>query len=338
MGAVCAFLVTIALSCSSSGGHDSPSSPVRSASPTTLPGHPTGPSAGCRSRHTARPGTTDAVIESGGAQRHYQLTVPAGYDGRQPRPLVLALHSLTIDYHVVPMSSGLTGPGDQRHFITVAPSGLLGPDGLPYWNAAPVKTNDDVAFISTLLDHLEATLCVDTGKVISIGMSNGAQMSSLSACRLAGRIDGIGPIAGVEYSHPCDTAPTPVIAFHGAKDPIVPYGGGGLDSVRIADENFYEGHVPADTTTSHGVDAAMRGWARHNHCDPEPASTKVASDVEKRTWKGCAAPTELYVVTDGGHAWPGMCFPGFEATMGHCTEDIDATDLILASLLGPTGH
>jgi polyhydroxybutyrate depolymerase len=215
-----------------------------------------------------------------------------------------------------------------HRFITVSPSGLV--STAPYWNAAPVADNADVEFLAGLLDHLEATLCIDTARVFSVGMSNGAQMSSLLACRLPDRIAGIAPIAGVEFNEPCDGAPVPVIAFHGSADPFVPYEGGGLNSVTIAASNLYGGTVPAGTASPTGVDESMARWARHNGCDTDYVETRVSGEVRKRTWQNCAAATELYLVDGGGHAWPGHCQPAFEASFGPCTDDIDATRLIWA--------
>jgi polyhydroxybutyrate depolymerase len=159
-------------------------------------------------------------------------------------------------------------------------------------------------------------------------MSNGAQMSSLLACRLGDRIAGVVAIAGVEYNEPCQGPPVPVLAFHGSMDPIVPYAGGGLSSVTIADQNLYAGNLPRGMATPSGVDESMRRWARHNGCDPDAVEDRVAPSVRKRTWQNCAAPTVLYVVDDGGHAWPGKPQPAFEASFGPGTTEIDATALL----------
>lgn len=328
--------LVVASACTSSGS-DTSGPATSAAHPVTTVAHPNGPSAGCRADRVVAPGTLDTSIESGGRKRSYLQVVPEGYDGREPLPLIFALHSLTIDYHVIPAMSGLSDAAKTRRFIMVAPSGLLGEGDKPYWNAAPVKTNHDVTFMSALLDHLEASLCIDTAKVFSLGMSNGAQMSSLVACRLDGRIAAIGAISGVEYNQPCPTPPTAVIAFHGTEDPFVPFDGGGLNSVTIAKRNYYDGKVPAGTPTPPGVEASMAGWARHNRCDPTPTKVKVSATVERWQWNGCAAPTELYVIAGGGHAWPGICYPGMEETMGRCTDDIEATPLMMRFLLGSTG-
>jgi polyhydroxybutyrate depolymerase len=290
--------------------------------------HASGASAGCQQPPVA-PGTTNPTLPSGGADRSYVLDVPATYDGTKPYALVFGLHPLTVDYRIVPSMSGFSDMDKKYEFIDVSPSGLLN-GKVPYWNASPAQDNYDLTFLTALLDHLESTLCIDTSRVFSVGMSNGAQMSSLLACRLPDRITAIAPISGVEFNEPCDGAPVPVIAFHGVADPIVPYNGGGLNSVNIANQNFYKGNLPSPLATPTGVDESMQRWAAHNKCDPQYVEERISPEVRKRTWQHCAAPTELYAVDNGGHAWPGKPQPAFEASFGHGTTDIDATSLMFA--------
>lgn len=269
------------------------------------------------------------TLVSGGQQRVYQLVVPPGYDGTSPYALVFFLHSLTVDYRIVPSMSGIADMTPKYRFIGVSPSGLRN-GNVPYWNAAPVADNYDVTFLTDLLDHLEATLCINTKRVFSVGMSNGAQLSSLLACRLPDRIAAIAPIAGVEFNEPCPGAPVPIIAFHGVEDPIVPYAGGGLNSVTIANQNFYKGALPANVAKPTGVDESMRRWAHHNGCDPDYVETRLSPEVRKRTWRHCRAATVIYLVDNGGHTWPGKPQPAFEKTFGHGTTDIDATSLLFS--------
>lgn len=299
---------------------------------TTTSGRTSGPSAGCHATPVVPAGTTDEVLTSNGVERHYQLIVPADYDGTKPFALIFGLHSLTVDYHIVAPMTGFGDMAGSYDFIAVSPSGLLGPSGKPYWNAASVPDNGDVTFLTDLLDHLERTLCIDRSRVFSVGMSNGAQMSSLLACRLDGRIAGIAAISGVEYGKPCDGPPVGVIAFHGLQDPIVRYRGGGLDSVAISNANLYHGNLPPGTVQPRGVDAAMTDWARHNGCRRHPVETRVSPEVRKRVWQDCDAPTVLYIVDNGGHAWPGKPQPMLEPSWGHGTTDIDASTLLFRFL------
>lgn len=333
-GTLVALLVTAAAGCSAGAAPESSTGSERgtaasgAAGSTSVPAGTPGPSSGCGGKSEVRAGTTDERITSGGMERSYQLIVPAGYDPKRPLPIVFGLHSLTVDYRIVPGMSGFADVAGTYDFIGVSPSGRLSNGQFPFWNAAAVEDNYDLTFLTELLDHLEATLCVDTTKVFSVGMSNGAQLSSLLACRLGDRIAAIAPIAGVEYNEPCDGGPVPVIAFHGFEDPIVPFSGGGLSSVRIADMNFYKGNLPAGIATPTGVDESMRRWAEHNRCAAEPVEERVSPEVRKRIWKGCEAPTVVYIVDNGGHAWPGKPQPAFEQSFGHGTTEIDATTLL----------
>lgn len=291
---------------------------------------------GCR-RASLPSGVTDRTVVSGGIVRHYQLTIPPGYTGRKPLPVVLGFHALTVPYQFVASQVGFADMEARYDFIGVAPSGLLD-HGTPYWLAAPVRPNYDLRFVDDLLDRLEHDLCVDTSRIYATGMSNGAQMSSLLACRMSNRIAAVAPVAGAEFYPRCHGRPVPVIAFHGTADPIVTYDGGGLNSVRIADIDFWKGNDPKDLPVDRGLDVSMQRWAEHNGCDGEPVETRIAPEVRLRTWRDCRAETAFYIVDGGGHAWPGKPVPGFENLFGHTTTEIDASTLIFRFLFAQRLH
>jgi polyhydroxybutyrate depolymerase len=265
-------------------------------------------------------------MQAGGVERAYELVVPKSYDGTKPYAVVFGLHALTVSYKFIPSMVGFE-LADRYHFIGVAPSGRLN-GTTPFWMAAPTPDNYDVQFIGALLDRLEATMCIDPSHVFSTGMSNGAQMSSLLACRMPDRITAIAPVSGEEFLAPCDGAPVPIMAFHGSVDPILPYAGGGLNATTIAAQNYWKGAVPAGMPAPLGIDASMQRWARHNHCDAKYVETRVAPHVRRRTWQHCDAATILYVEDGAGHNWPGKRFPQFEAQFGPGTTEIDATALM----------
>ena len=190
-------------------------------------------SAGCRVKAPLASGVHTESLLSGGLQRLYQLEVPADYTGKKPFALVLGLHPLSVSYTYMPSVVRFSTNAPKYDFIGVAPSGLLS-SGTPYWDAAPTAQNYDVTFIAALIDHLESRLCINTSEVFSTGISNGAQMSSLLGCRLRTKITAIAPVEGEEYLTPCRGKPEPILAFHGTADPVLPYGGGGLNATRIA--------------------------------------------------------------------------------------------------------
>jgi polyhydroxybutyrate depolymerase len=295
-------------------------------------------SAGCETGARVDRGVSNRTVTSGGVERVYQLHVPESYDPKLPLPLVLGLHALTVRYEVVGALHGFADMGEQYDFIAVFPSGRFDAT-VPYWHAAPTTTNRDVAFLTDLLDQLESELCIDTAKVYATGMSNGAQMSSLLACRRPERITAVAPIAGAEFYEECEHQPVPVIAFHGTADPIVTYDGGGLNAATISREHHWNGEVPPGLPEHRGVDEAMRRWADNNGCDRGPVEDRVTPEVRRRTWRDCAADTVLYIVEEGGHSIPGRPVPGFENSFGLTTTDIDATQLMFEFFLGvPAGR
>ncbi len=308
--------------------------PTTTVAPTTTTEAGPVASAGCGATPAAAPGTTNLTMQSGGLERQYLLTVPEGYDGTTPLPLVFALHAL-MEPHTLPASlAGFDAMAEDYDFVAVSPAGLTDPQ--PYWIAAPADPNRDLDYINDLLDRLEADLCLDTTKVFSTGLSNGGQLSSLLACQMSDRITAVAPVAGVELSDPglCGE-PVPVMAFHGDADFVVPYDGGGLDAAAIADQNFWHGDIPPGVPEHHGVDSAMANWAELNGCDPEPVEENISDEVVRREWQGCEADTVLYVVLGGGHTLPGHVWEGFPVDLGYTTLDIDATALMFEFFLGP---
>ena len=79
----------------------------------------------------------------------------------------------------------------------------------------------------------------------------------------------------------------------------------------------------------------MRSWAEHNGCEPEHTQERVSPEVQLRRWHDCDAETVLYIVDNGGHAWPGKPQPAFEAAFGHGTTDIDASSLLFEFFFDP---
>jgi polyhydroxybutyrate depolymerase len=272
------------------------------------------------------PGTFDRTLTSKGVERRFQLVLPDGYDGSTPMPVVLGLHALTVPYTVVSQLQAFPDMALDHDFIAVFPSGLVS-NGAPYWLAAPTADNYDLVFLEELLDLIEAEVCIDPSRVFSTGISNGGQMSSLLACELPERIRAVAPVAGVEFYDQCRGA-VPVMAFHGTADPIVTYDGGGLNARAIADQQYWHGDVPGDVPEHHGVDEAMQTWADKNGCKPRPREKAISPEVRRRTWRGCAAATILYIIDGGGHSLPGRPVPGFEDQFGTTTEDIDAPGLM----------
>lgn len=251
------------------------------------------------------------MVSSGGLERTYILHVPASYDGSAPSPLVLNFHGFTSNATQQAAYSTLPAKADEAGFIVVTPQGTGAP---AFWSLSRTSEPDDVRFTADLLDALEAELCIDSARIFSTGMSNGAAFSYLLACELPDRIAAIGPVAAHLFPSDCTGRPVPIRAFHGTEDPIVPFAGGEL-GLGLS-ERF--GTVPS-------VQETVASWAGRYGCAAEPVASQVTANVRLQQYESCEAPVELYIVDGGGHTWPDAADV---AILGETTHEINAADLI----------
>jgi polyhydroxybutyrate depolymerase len=289
------------------------------------------------------PGLHTVVVRSGGAERPMALLVPAGAKPGKPLALVFDLHGSGSNGEGEAVSTRLRDLADREDFLVAHPDGGVTAAGHPdqhYWNipgvplvtgaAVPPGTGDDVQFIGDAIDAVARATCVDPRRVYVTGMSGGARMASLLACRLADRIAAVAPVAGLRAGLPGsgpDQAPSPadcqpvrpmpVVTFHGSDDPVNPYAGGGSP---------YWGYA---------VPVALRRWVQIDGCDPSPKVKQVAKHVVLERYKGCKGDadvllyrTEARASEGGGHVWPG----------GQAPRDLPAgTDPAVAAGFNP-GH
>ena len=171
------------------------------------------------------PGLHTVVVHSGGAERPMAVLVPLGAREGKPLALVFDLHGSGSNGEQQALSSGLRDLADREDFVVAHPDGAVTAPGHPeqhFWNipgvpliggaAVPPGTADDVQFISDAIDAVAAATCVDARRVYVTGMSGGARMTSLLACRLAQRIAAVAPVAGLRAGPPgtgADAAPAP---------------------------------------------------------------------------------------------------------------------------------
>jgi len=291
------------------------------------------PSSGCSAAAVA-PGDTQLDLAAGTEAAWYLRHVPTSYSATTPMPLVLDLHGYSEGAKIHVLQTQLSEFGDTHGFITVTPQIERSP---ARWDTT--LGNADLAFLGSVLDQAEATLCIDQNRVFVTGLSNGAFMTSAMACQFADRIAAAAPVAGIRDIDGCDPSrPVPVIAFHGTADPFVPYTGG----LGSAAANLPAPDGSGKTLGEVGaVDPATKGpdiptitgdWAQRNGCGTTSTESPVTDDVTLLTWP-CppGAEVELYRVTDGGHSWPGSKFSGsIVSVVGKTTFTIDANELIWA--------
>ena len=240
--------------------------------------------ASCDLRHA--PGVAEQQLTSGQRQRTYRLFVPAGYDGRTRLPLVLDLHPSGGTSAGQARTSGMEQIAERENFAVASPQAEDG-----RWNV-PVDSNraDDVAYVSDVIDHVSAQLCVDSARVYATGFSGGARMSSLLACKLNTRIAAIAPVAGLRWPAPCSGRPVPILTFHGLADP----------------QNTYDGKANRGAEWVESVPEALAGWAGHNGCNNNVILEDPDGPLSTMRYTGCRGDVEVRLVRiDGlGHTWP----------------------------------
>ena len=258
---------------------------------------------------------TNGTIVASGETRRYLLYVPKTYDRSKPTPLVISMHGGALWPAQQMNLSRWSRLADQHGFIVVYPSGTNVPKS---WGG-----EQDVKFISVLIDKLEAEYNIDPARIYANGFSNGGGMALEVSCGLSRRVAAVGavsaallrPVKGCE-----DSRPVPTMAFHGTADPLAPYQGGtSLASPPGTGMPFL----------------AVRDWVASrvllNRCGPNPVESVVALDANRLEYTHCAedAAVVLYTIKGEGHQWPGGK-PLPERFLGPSSHSIDATSLMWA--------
>ena len=245
----------------------------------------------------------DRPLFSGGMDRYYRLKVPTITDPLQPLPLVFDFHGLGSNKEQQAAYSQFGALVGEEQFILVTPDGIDSS-----WNAGACCGNavsaavDDVVFVSDMITEVSREYCVDSNRIYSAGMSNGGFISYRLACELSDKIAAIAPVAAANVTTSCaPSRPVPVIAFNGTADVLVSYSRGS---------------------------SAVDEWALQNQCESEPRRVYEQGDVTCFAYEECSqgATTELCIIDEGGHTWPG----GFNLQdifpwAGKTTQNIDAT-------------
>lgn len=259
----------------------------------------------------ATPGAPESVVtlDVGGTERSYRLAVPATVDAEHPAGLILNLHGSGSNAIQQSAYSQLPVQGVARGYIVATPDSVGG-----QWQMAGVGEDD--AFLTSVIDLLGSSYCIDLKRVHAAGISLGSWKATITACT---HPDRIASLALVAEEVPPRNCARPVVAFHGTADRVVPYGEGADAGVVVTGANA---GLP-------GAKANMANWAENGGCTTPPAVEQLAPDVEHWVFADCdpGISVEFYSVKGGGHTWPGS--PVDVDRLGPVTRTVDATGLAL---------
>jgi polyhydroxybutyrate depolymerase len=323
-------LVALA-ACSSGHSTAPPKAPASPPAATTAGTARSGAiaSAGCTGPTTAEVTNQRDSLKVGGASRVYLLTTPPAH--KVPEPVVVDFHGYGEGAPTESLTTQFGALGQRDGFLVVFPNGT----GTPVaWDTSTKPGNPDVTFVRSLLNHLDATQCVDTARVYATGLSQGAFMTSTMACVMSDRFAAFAPVAGIELPAHCPTrTPEPMLAFHGTADPILHFNGG-LGRQVLKDDLTVNPRplpkLPKAKLDGPGYPAHVRAWAKRDGCGSNPTDTKLSPHVIHRVYP-CPPGTavEFDIILGGGHSWPGSEISReISQFVGHTTTEINATNTI----------
>jgi polyhydroxybutyrate depolymerase len=229
-----------------------------SATPAPETAEPTDSTASAEPTSEAPEGTPEVI----GGERPAEVYVPAGYAQGTPAPLLLLLHGYNGDAAGIEEYLNLRPVADQAGVILAIPEGVKDKEGGRFWNAAPVCCDfygagvDDSAYLSQLIEDLQARYSVDPRRIYIAGFSNGGFMAHRMACDHADMVAGIVSMAGmglIDQAACVPARPVAVLQIHGDADTGVLYEGGGMNDL----------NYPSARQT-------VEDWAKRNGCATTP--------------------------------------------------------------------
>ncbi len=260
----------------------------------------------------------DVVIQVLGDDRTFQVHVPAS--APSPAKVLITFHGANSSIGTSKAGSRFNDYSDTHGFIAVWPSAI---DGV--WNDSdqPGADGDDVAFTDAMVAYLSANFDIAEAEIYVCGVSNGGMFVLRLANERPTIFAGYGVVATSMSVDMGDVfapaaAPVPCIIMHGTADGVVPFTGG-TASGGSAREFMSSDATRDKVAASAGSNLASLVTTALPDVFPLDGTT-----VEEKHYAD--TPTvQQYVVTGGGHTWPGSPIGG----SGTISQDIDASEILL---------
>jgi polyhydroxybutyrate depolymerase len=240
-----------------------------------------------------------------------------------PSPAIVVVHGYTGTPEGIEKYAELTELAALQGIAVAYPQGTATEDGGFGWNTGAERfstdAGDDVAALREMVEAVVMTGCVDPSGLVLAGESNGGGLALLAACTgalapLVARVVLVNAAVDEGVLARCTGTidPAPLTAVAGALDATVPLDGG--DAMLPVAAWF----ASASSSVARCVDIA--------------AAPPVDAVVERTVGTGCAACSELLVVADGTHTWPGTS----RGVSGLEPGSFDLNPLLVAAARTPT--
>lgn len=273
------------------------------------------------------PGTKS--FDHRGFTRSYKVTVPSTYTPDEPPPVVVALHGLASNARDFDATTEFSAMAERYGFIAVFPEALASVWHFPDYNVE----QDDVRFVSRVVDAVAAEYAVDLDRIYLVGFSHGGILAYQVACEYPDRFAALAGVSSVSMPlQPAEACPLsmriPVMMIEGSLELI--WANDGRDLVMVDGLSFE--FVPSIRSPEF--------WTAQNVCGPGVVEEEMpdldpedGTRVVRREYEDCdpAGPVVYYEVVGGHHNWPSP--PEGQANgFGNVSYDIRASEEIWAFL------
>ncbi len=281
------------------------------------------------------------TLKIGSQTRYFRVYQPAGLATNAP--VLILLHgggqSMTGIFETTAGGTRVwTTVADEQKFLLVVPNGFEEAtkssngnsqnwnDCRPLTSANPgYSSQDDVAFISDLIEWTKKSFSVDNTRFYATGVSNGGLLCYRLAAELNAKIAAIAPfIANQPSPNECvaPTASMPMMICVGTLDPLMPFVGG---NVSISNRGTV---LSAAETLNFWL--AVNGVSSTDFLviNLPDLNTSDNSTIVKRSY-GSSNPAkeiEFYTIVGGGHNMPSIANPlsaSAQTAVGPQNQDIE---------------
>ena len=237
--------------------------------------------------------------------RPAKLFFPNSYQRGQRWPLIVLLHGYGANGALQDAIFGLRPRQNERGYLLLVPEGREDARGNQFWAAteaccdfaAEGDPDEDVDYLTALLEETLRSAEIDPERVSLVGHSNGGYMSYRMACERPALLQRFVVLAGSDkgLDMRCPpSVPLSLLHIHGTADPTVSYRSGGISS---------------------GAEESAQRWGEGIGCEPTPIDVKrvdllpslEGAETDLVRWLGCprGAEVELWSVRGGDHLFIG---------------------------------
>ncbi|MEM7140415.1 MAG: CocE/NonD family hydrolase [Actinomycetota bacterium] len=224
-------------------------------------------------------------------ERPSTYMVPSDYDPTREYPLVVVLHGFGAWGELQSNYMGVPPLVDERDFILLTPDGLRNSAGQRYWYTGANccgAPQDDVGYLTELIDEAMSTFNVDEDRVSLWGYSNGGFMSYTMACERSGLIAAVAVSAGSSFVDADDcqprTEPVSVLQVHGDADTAVAYETTGFAPGAVELFERHAGFLGCDPGAVAGPDLDLTTTVAGIETTTQSISAGCAADTEVALW------------------------------------------------------